>query len=378
MGVYSSAAAEQLKSASVLENFKFTNLLEFACSTERNNQNMFNALIELDFREAVENMNGSILTEANEGQSTNRFKAIIDKTIEALKKFGEIIITAIKKLIIRFQEFFKLNDALVVKIGDLDSKKLNAAMDSLNAEDSDIEFTKFVGKAESFSETLKKIDDLKKEYRRQYTKTGNLITFNSDIAEADKAAKMIEAQEEFVKDSIDTLKKADYRLDDETVSKMFEKQFIRKYINDNNYVSELKGRISGGFNKLVKELSATVEASKKQNDQDIADLKGRMNNYTTDIQDGKSVKVKKEVSDTIARQNNAEYKYFNAMNAQYCKLLSQIITITVNWMTYDRAAYAKLGSIVKKAEKKAKNESFVFECMAIDLANEQFMNTIFA
>jgi hypothetical protein len=52
MGVYSEMAAEQLNEQNMLDNFKFTDLLEFSVDLERADQAMFDAMLEMDFHEA--------------------------------------------------------------------------------------------------------------------------------------------------------------------------------------------------------------------------------------------------------------------------------------------------------------------------------------
>jgi len=344
MGVYSTAAAEMYRSQMMLENFKFSDLLEFAVNAERNNQNMFNTLIELDFKEAVENMNGSYLTE---GEKFDNFKAkaveIGKKIIEAIKKFMDTIGTAIKKFIIKCQEFFKVNKRLTDQIGDLDTAKLTAIYNKNKDKIGDIEFTKFVGDKEQFTKPLADIN------AHRIETTSAIYSYINDH----------EALFDKFKERVDDLKHQKYTLDDETVSKMFTTVKIGEMVKD-SYITGIKARLVGGFDAMVKDFTKTIEDTKKICNDIIKKTKEDMKNA--------------EKKSDQATMLNIKYKYYNAANAQYCKLLSQAISIVVKWMTADRATYAKLGSLSKKYVA----ESALFECMAIDMVNNNYMTELFA
>jgi hypothetical protein len=117
MGVYSNLAVQKINEQEMLENFQFSDLLEFAIDIQKSDQAMFDAMLEMDFHEAYESKGIITLTEADKENAVKvAVKNIWGKIVEVLKRFLGMIKTFIAKISNKFAELSGKNKQLVERI----------------------------------------------------------------------------------------------------------------------------------------------------------------------------------------------------------------------------------------------------------------------
>ena len=129
MGVYSELAAQKINEQNALENFQFSDLLEFAINIEKSDQAMFDAMLEMDFHEAYVEKG---LISLNEGEKIDAAKAAVGKVWEKIKellhKFVSMVGTFIAKLKNVYANLTNKNEKLVAKFGDLNKTNIEEAV----------------------------------------------------------------------------------------------------------------------------------------------------------------------------------------------------------------------------------------------------------
>lgn len=333
MGVYSEAAAMQMRDSQAVESFRFTDLLEFAVNTERNNQNMFNALLELDFQEAVAVQNGGYLTEAGEEKSKlkikAKFKAVVDRIVSALQKFWNMLKTTLAKIKIKFQEFTGANKKLI-KAGRLDAAELEKIATSLKHRKDDLKFTRWTGSTEKF---VSKLVDL-----RTFIDSKVTVKF---MAPYQGGASLSEEKEAAIKE----IRSDKYTYSEKDINEQFVTEPLMTFLTKKDYVSGLYDTLNNGYKDLLGKLQSEILAEMDKVKGYIADAKKLMSE-ADNLPD----------SDTVVARGAYRYALYNAANAQYSKLLGNAVTLAVKIMTADRASYVKLVSIMKQAEKQTAKE----------------------
>ena len=380
MGVYSNLAAQKVSEDAMIGSFSANSLLEFSISVQREEQAMFDAMIEMDFREAYYEHGMITLTEAEkEGGDKAAATGIIAKIKALLEKFIQTISLAIKKFLLKMQDFLKLNDKLVKNIGDLNVDDLKVAFAS--GKYADVKVTQVNSKKIDVAERLAKLRELEESTKK--------------AIEGEKEKK----GDAHYSDILDKL--ANDAKDLEITDKEFNEQFSEVHIIDlkPEYYKQIKDDVAKGYKSTVDEITKDVKKA---------------------IEDAK--KAKKELK-------GDDRAYLSAMNAMYAKfiaaytkLLNVAINTTVKALSAERATYAKLGAIAKKgkndtegrknlAERNKKKEEFansaagkelakdvadaqkfqgagfggaaqdesaMLEMFTIDMLNEEFMDSIFA
>lgn len=359
MGVYSSLALEKYNEAS-MPTTNVAGLLEFAVNAEAAEHKMFDAMLELDFREAY--MESGLLTEEEDATASdasgdkkdeetsedkkNILVKIKDKIVELFKKFIATVTTFIQKLKLKFEDFFKLNEKLVEKFGDLDPAKIKEA-----AKDKDIKLTlvsdpeeKFTGEylnraSIALAGYVDQIDNLKKSGSNDgYSKAAE------DAREASK--KLIITDDEFKS-----------HIEEVSVDDFLAKADLKK----------LAEEIKGGFKKQLLSITKPV-------DNIIASCKSMM----IEINNGK----KHATEDTDRAYWSAYYSINSTHLATFNKILGTTSAFVIKKASADRKAYAKLGALQKNAKSEDKkeektNESVMATMAAIDIVNEEFMAGLF-
>ena len=377
MGVYSEAAAMQMREAQAVESFRFTDLLEFAVNTERNNQNMFNALLELDFQEAVAVQNGGYLTEQETEKSENKviakIKAIGSQIIKALEKFLETLGTFWNKLVLKVQEFTGRNKKLVTRFGSIVIADVKAGLG-----ENSMKLTKYEDK-DIFSGPLSKISSLRAEYTGLF-----------DIAKtADDKGSVTDLVDEAVK----KINGEDCSVSAEEMGNLFNEVDINVYLNDINYVKNLNENLQSGYKSQLAAIQSKITEAQAATKKDIAVAKKLLNPVNL---------IKNKPADYAVINANAKYRVCNALNAKFTGLLSQATKVAIRKMTVDRAAYIKLGKLADAGKKAAESgkkseeaktdeekkvaqeaaisiqEAAVAECFLLELANDEYMEALFA
>ena len=117
MGVYSNLAVQKINEQEMLENFQFSDLLEFAIDIQKSDQAMFDAMLEMDFHEAYESKGIITLTEADKENAVKvAVKNIWGKIVEVLNKFLDVVKTFVAKISNKFAELSGKNKQLVERI----------------------------------------------------------------------------------------------------------------------------------------------------------------------------------------------------------------------------------------------------------------------
>ena len=259
MGVYSEAAVAQMREAQAVNAFKFTDLLEFAVNTERNNQNMFNALLELDFQDAVTVQNGGYLTEAEEAKAENKavakLKAIGQQIIKALEKFLEMLGTFWKKFVAKVADFTGVNKGLVKKFGSIVIADVKAGL----GENSELKLVKYEDK-DIFDAPVKKLQEVRAKY---------VDLFNIAESKEDRGP-----VKDLVDEAIDAINNEDCSVSDEAVASVFSE------VDVNTYYAEIGDIIQVGYKDIYSH--STVVSSKVIKDDKVIDI--LLNSNTTDLE----------------------------------------------------------------------------------------------
>lgn len=364
MGVYSEAAVAQMREAQAVNAFKFTDLLEFAVNTERNNQNMFNALLELDFQDAVTVQNGGYLTEAEEAKAENKavakLKAIGQQIIKALEKFLEMLGTFWKKLVAKVADFTGVNKGLVKKFGSIVVADVKAGL----GENSELKLVKYEDK-DIFDAPVKKLQEIRAKY---------VDIFSVADSKEDKGA-----VNDLVAEAINAIKAEDCTVSDEAIGSVFSEVDVNTYLSDVAYVKNLSKNLVAGYKAQLSAIQQKITEAQAATKKDIAVAKKLLNPVNI---------VKNKPADEAIINANAKYRICNALNSKFSKLLSQATSVAIKKMSADRAAYIKLGKLAlagKKAasassdeEKQATQEAAISECFLLELANDEYMEALFA
>jgi hypothetical protein len=124
MGVYSNLAIQKINEQEMLENFQFSDLLEFAINIQKSDQAMFDAMLEMDFHEAYEEKGIISLTEGEKIDAVKAAaKGIWNKIIEALTKFLTMVKTFLAKISNVFSDLSGKNKALIKAIKELKGRE---------------------------------------------------------------------------------------------------------------------------------------------------------------------------------------------------------------------------------------------------------------
>lgn len=399
MGLYSNIAANQIKVQEFSKNFSNFGLLEFAINCEQNNQRMFDTMIELDFQEAVNNMSGKYLTEAEESKTEEKkagvVKGLLEKIKQFFKKFVDTIVAAVSKFKQNFLQFIKANERLTKKIGKLDASKLKDALNNfedLKSKYKDVKFAKFQGDNayNALGNDAKEINKIREDAEKEiFNIPFDDVVISRTMADEAKEINLADFQEKVnkcVKDAKDKLKKFDtYWFESDIKKAFFTEVEIDKYISDSSYVDALFDNINGGYKKMSDEINAVVYIAEEAKNQAERFIKEELKQNEAIKKSQKNVSAYYDVS--ISR-DHAVLAVSSFTSAKFAKLLSMGIRIAVERFKNDRASYAKLGAIKLAAEKKAKDSNknteaktesaLMLEFVAIDLANNEFVESIFA
>ena len=363
MGVYSEAAAMQMREAQAVDSFRFTDLLEFAVNTERNNQNMFNALLELDFQDAVTVQNGGYITEAEEAKAENKaiakLKAIGSQIIKALEKFLEMLGTFWKKLVAKVADFTGANKALVKKFGSIEVAKVKAGL----GENSELKLVKYEDK-DIFEGPLAKLAELR-------AKNVDLFSIAEDKEDKGSVSDLVD-------DAVKAIKGEDCTVSEDAMNSVFVEVDVNKYLEDMVYVKNLSKNLVSGYKAQLSAIQSKIAEAQAATKKDIAVAKKLLNPVNL---------LKNKPADKAIINANAKYRVCNALNAKFSSLLSQATKVAVKKMTVDRAAYIKLGKLAAagskaaeapEEEKKATQEAALAECYLLEFANDEYMEALFA
>ena len=385
MGVYSNLAAQKVSEDAMIGSFSANSLLEFSIAVQREEQAMFDAMIEMDFREAYYEHGVISITEAEkEGGVKAAASGIIAKIKALLEKFIQTISLAIKKFVLKMQDFLKLNDKLVKSIGDINTEDLKVEFNT--GKYADVKIVKVSSKKIDIADKLKELRDLEAKAK-------------SDI-EAEKEKKE-NAQYGDILDKLDSDVK-DVEVSDKEFSDQFTEIPIINLDKDPEYIKQLKDDVSKGYKSTVDSVTGDVKKAIEEAKKAKKDIKGDDRAY-------------------LSAMNAMYAKFISA----YTKLLNVAINTTVKALSTERATYAKLGKIAKAGannkegrksldEKKKAQERFAnsaagkelakdvedaqkysgvgyasggsydesamiaLEMFTIDMLNEEFMDSIFA
>ena len=294
MGVYSNLAVQKINEQEMLENFQFSDLLEFAIDIQKSDQAMFDAMLEMDFHEAYESKGIITLTEADKENAVKvAVKNIWGKIVEVLKRFLGMVKTFIAKITNKFAELSGKNQQLVERIKtpdkstiiekikgkDIQVTALNVAVDVVN----------------------NKIEEFLKVYAR--------VKSESDISgEVKTLVSKLDATDQY-----------------------FTKIDLEKFLDKKeNEIAKLRDRVAEPKKELNNALSE-IDALQQMVSNDIT-------NYEKDAQNEKS-------SDDARAEANRIAKNLNVVLDGCTKLLSFVTSFYARKAACDRAIYTKIGAI---------------------------------
>ena len=308
MGVYSNLAIQKINEQEMLENFQFSDLLEFAINIQKSDQAMFDAMLEMDFHEAYEEKGIISLTE---GEKIDAIKAaakgIWNKIIETLNRFLGIVKTFLAKIDEVFSQLSGKNAKLIETIGPLNYKELLKAVG-----DNDTQVT---------------IIDEPKAFDR------NMTTRTSKIRHAMERA--VAGDTDSIKSDIES----DIKNLHSAIEENFKKVSIKDSITENN-VKDLYNAVKNpGINKEVKN---TIEHLIEDINKHISDFTKKKNGEVG--KDGEKVEVSPE--------DRAKYskiiRGLNTCMSGAAKIFSIIKSYYARKASADRALYAKYGALLGK------------------------------
>jgi hypothetical protein len=315
MGVYSEMAAEQLNEQNMLDNFKFTDLLEFSVDLERADKAMFDAMLEMDFHEAFCESGLIYLSEEEKASGIeSAIGKMKEKLVALINKFVEMIKTAVAKIMNALAELTERNKALVAKIGELNKNEFRKL------------FADYPKKGEVKITNVKEgFDD---EVKAAFKKL-------SDIQKDANNDKRVLAIKDGIRGTVeDAVSDAA-----NNYSSYFEVMTAAEFINTKMF-DGLYSVVKNGGGGMVATVSREVENAKKTAQMDI-----------------KALKADKKTADGDESRElvNAKIAVYSAVSAGYSKVLSVCANFVASRSAYYRSAYAKLGAI-KGATLSAKEE----------------------
>ena len=294
MGVYSELAAQKINEQNALENFQFSDLLEFAINIEKSDQAMFDAMLEMDFHEAYVEKG---LISLNEGEKIDAAKAAVgkvwEKIVTLLRKFDGLIKTLVAKFTNKMAELSGKNKQLVDKIKDLDKAELSKKLEGTDFEVTALNVDVPVD--------LNKIDALEKIYEN---------VKNGSESNPDEAVKEILSK-------LDTYQ-------------YFTKVDLAKWV-DSNDLTALKNSVSDP-QKEVNDVIGKINNLKKKVEADIGEFEKKAS------AEGASDENRADAMKKIAG--------FNAVMKGFSKLISFVINYYARKVACDRAIYSKLGAVM--------------------------------
>ena len=350
MGVYSNLASQRVNEASMLETFKYTDLLEYAINIEKSNQAMFDAMLEMDFHEAYAAKGLIVVNETEEGGGVKAaVKKIIAKIIEALKKFVSVIKTFWAKLRNHLSDLTGYNKKLIDKI----EKKGGLSKDKVLAGIGD-----------------KKISITVVNSKKYY----------DSVAEYFKDVEPIIDQEHFkvdeVKSTIDGVVESIGKLDD-----LFTKKDLKEAINDGSVVVEkLKDLVAEPYGDQIKSLEQKFDVIIKKCNAKAENLDKKLKGA--------------DVSDDDRALYNDDIKAINALISGSYKFMNICKSFVARSCASYRSLYAKCGSLIGSGEKAAEGEKanvenppavikqesteLDYQLNTIDIVNEIFIEDLFS
>jgi len=376
MGVYSNLAVQKINEQEMLENFQFSDLLEFAIDIQKSDQAMFDAMLEMDFHEAYESKGIITLTEADKvGALKAAAKGFWGKIVEALSKFLSIVKTFFAKVSNVFAELSGKNKMLIEKIGPLDQKKLLAAVG-----DNESQVT-IIDQPDAFKRNiLSRIDKVRNEMNKAVA--GDTDSIKSDI-ESDIKNLHSAIEENFKKVSIK-----------ESVSK----------VNLNNLYNSVKNPeidkdLKNTIDKLIEDIKKHIsEFDKKKDGEEVSqEDRAKYSNIISGLNTCMSgaVKIFSVIKSYFARKAAAE----RALYTKYGTLLGTKLTVgnkvdlaaNAGKAVGDKAkeagknAAGKVADAAKGAKEAVKSkltkeaaEELEYQFMAIDVVNETYIEELFA
>lgn len=352
MGVYSELAAQKIEEQNALENFQFSDLLEFAINIEKSDQAMFDAMLEMDFHEAYVEKG---LISLNEGEKIDAAKAAVGKVWEKIKelihKFLSMVGTFIAKLKNIYADLTNRNERLIKRFGDLNKDNILKTVGDKKIE------VKIVKDKEKVKSII----------------MGQIPKFRTNLNNCLNGGVEIDAAKKFVEDELAVSAYSDIEGDFDTVS-------VVDFVN------------TPAFDKL----KDSVKSPKKDIDQVIKVIEG----FKDEIEKAED-KVLKD-TDTDSDEDRLKCNKIIGCLNEYMKGASKLLSFTVSFYARvaatERSLYAKLGSLDKKKEapkedkaaaeapteeakaEEVKKESaeIDFTFMAIDVMNESYIEQLFA
>jgi predicted transcriptional regulator len=382
MGVYSNLAVQKINEQEMLENFRFSDLLEFAIDIQKSDQAMFDAMLEMDFHEAYESKGIITLTE---GEKIDALKAaakgIWGKIVETLSKFLSIVKTFFAKVSNVFAELSGKNKMLVEKIGPLDQKKLLTAVG-----DNESQVT-IIDQPDAFKRNLlSRIDKVRNAMNKAVA--GDTDSIKSDI-ESDIKNLHSAIEENFVKVSIK-----------DSISKVNLKNLYNS-VKSPEIDKDLKNTVD----KLIEDIETNISKFKKDKDGEEVSQEDRAK-YSNIISGlnicmSGATKIFSVIKSYFARKVAAE----RALYTKYGTLLGTKLTVG-NKVDLAANAGKAVGDKAKEAGKDAAGkvadaakgakdavaskfggglklkaeaaEELEYQFMAIDVVNETYIEELFA
>lgn len=365
MGVYSNLAVQKINEQQMLENFQFSNLIEFAIDIEKSDQAMFDAMLEMDFHEAYEAKGIITLTENEKLDAVKAAgKAIWNKIVAVLEKISGIIKTFVAKIKNVFAELSKKNEMLYNRIGEINFKELNTAV----TEENSVEVTIF--------------DNSDKKNTFIYEKTDAVRGLMKDALGGKDAGEVKSA----VKDITGTLynQMNDRFIKVDLKEAITKKQIMLKDLAGNVKNPQWDSNVEATINKLQSDIDAEIDKAKtklkedKEKEDRVAD-----NNILTGLHAcaGAAVKVLGFIKGYYARKSAVERALYVKCGTYLEKGLSKEDKKELRQNVKDAAKDAVKsapGKAVNAVKSKLTKEAAEYECMAIDVMNESYMEQIFA
>lgn len=342
MGVYSELAAQRVNEATMLENFQFSDLLEYAINIDRGNQAMFDAMLEMDFHEAYAEKG---LISINEGEEKTGIKAAVDKIIAKIKELWEKFISLATTFMAKFRnvlaQFTGRNKALLDQ-----GKKIN-----------------LLDRFAEVREALPDNTEVKIFSAGKNEKTGADNGISDIFAPDTEALKRLVDTEnvnvERGQNRIDSIFGLDKSIDDyfESVDlkgKLAQRNFLQNIHDHLIYASTFGKGVENNIGGLITYAKDEIKKLSKEN-------KG------------------KDVSTTTRADNANRLSVCSAIVKAAIKYMNFYKSVVARSLMYDRAVYAKCLAVLKKNDKSAKHEAtdmnFTFD--AIDFMNESVIEEMF-
>jgi len=311
MGIYSNLAVKTVQENGLaVDNTNAAGLLETAVALAIAEQSMFDALIELDFREAYVQKGVTILTEADQEQvKESKIRNLWEGFKKIVEKVKNAVVSAVNKFFAKVEQLVGADAKLVKRFGDINPEAVVGFDKEITVvKNWDVEYD-----GEVLQDGRAKIDAI--------GSAGDIDAVNDAV---NALIEFAEAQDKIIKESgVD--------------------RTLQKVKGQDADVAEISKKMAAGF----KDMMAGI---KKEKDTVLKDLEASKKTVETTLKEAKKSKNDLEIA-----KLNGQIKGYSRLMRVMTKEFNFRLTVARKYIGVTRAAYVALGNYASSG--KAMKES---------------------